>query len=407
MKSDIDALMKKRGLDAIFVTGGEGQNMLRHYMTNGAHISGGYVIQKYGAKPMLIINPMEAEEAKKSGYAIRNYKELGAYSPYYLPPQEQIEFWATCLREAGIDFGRIGVYGQGEIETYIELVQLANTHFEQYQFVGETGLTLFEEAFITKDAAEIETLKRVAVHTNEAMAAAWDFIASHKADASETVVKADGSPLTIGDVKRLVRVELLKRDLQDTGMIFAQGRDAGFPHSHGEDAMPLKLGQPIVFDLFPHEIGGGYYHDMTRTWCIGYAPPEVQQTYDEVMQAFDISLEMFGVGKPLYVMQEAVQDFFESKGHATSRSNPKTMEGYVHGLGHGLGLNIHERPSISHILRDDVWQAGNVVTIEPGLYYPDKGIGMRIEDMFIVSETGELISYTPFKKDLVLPLNGA
>ena len=106
-------------------------------------------------------------------------------------------------------------------------------------------------------------------------------------------------------------------------------------------------------------------------------------------------------------MQEAVQDFFESKGHATSRSNPKTMEGYVHGLGHGLGLIIHERPSISHILRDDVWQVGNVVTIEPGLYYPDKGIGMRIEDMFIVSEKGELISYTPFKKDLVLPLNGS
>ena len=286
------------------------------------------------------------------------------------------------------------------------MVKQANDHFEQYQFVGETGLTLFDEAFITKDADEIAIITRVAKDTNEAMAAAWDFIASHKADDSETVVKADDSPLTIGDVKSFVRVELIKRGLQDTGMIFAQGRDGGFPHSHGEDAMALKLGQPIVFDLSPRELGGGYYHDMTRTWCIGYAPPEVQQVYNEVMQAFDISVETFGVGKPLYLMQEAVQDFFEGKGHATSRSNPKTMEGYVHGLGHGVGLIIHERPSISHILRDDVWQAGNVVTIEPGLYYPDRGIGMRVEDLFIVSEKGELISHTPFRKDLVLPLNG-
>jgi Xaa-Pro aminopeptidase len=407
MKSDIDALMKKRGLNAIFVTGGEGQNMLRYYMTNGAQISGGYVIQKYGAKPLLIINPMEAEEAKKTGYAIRNYKELGAYSPYYLPAQAQIEFWATCLRAAGIAGGRIGVYGQGEIETYVELVKLANAHFEQYEFVGETGLTLFEEAFITKDADEIAIMLQVAADTNAAMAAAWDFIASHHADDSETVVKADGSALTIGDVKSFVRIELLKRGLQDTGMIFAQGRDAGFPHSRGDNAMPLKLGQPLVFDLSPREMGGGYHHDMTRTWCIGYAPPQIQKAYDEVMQAFDIAVETFGIGKPTHIMQTAVQDFFERQGHPTARSNPQTMEGYVHGLGHGVGLIIHERPAISHILHDDVWQVGNVVTIEPGLYYPAQGFGVRVEDLFIVNANGELISHTPFKKDLVLPLHKA
>ncbi|MDQ7036352.1 MAG: M24 family metallopeptidase, partial [Anaerolineae bacterium] len=353
MKSDIDALMKARNLDAIFVTGGEGQNVLRYYMTNGAALSGGYVIQKYGEKPMLIINPMEAEEAKKTGYAIRNYKELGAYSPYYLPAQERVEFWATCLREAGIESGCIGIYGQGELETYVELVKLANSHFVQYQFVGETGLTLFEEAFVTKDADEIAIMLSVAERTNDVMASAWDFIASHTADDSETVIKADGSPLTIADVKNHVRVELARRGLQDNGMTFAQGRDAGFPHSRGENSMALKLGQSIVFDLFPREIGGGYYHDMTRTWCIGYAPPQVQEAYDEVMQAFDIAIEDFAINKPLYTMQEAVQDFFEDKGHPTARSHPKTMEGYVHGLGHGVGLIIHERPSISHILRDD------------------------------------------------------
>ena len=284
------------------------------------------------------------------------------------------------------------------------LCRLANRHFEQYEFVGETGRTLFDEAFTTKDAQEIAVIQSVAERTNEVVASTWDFIAGHTTSADEVVVKADGTPLTIGDVKAYVRVELLKRGLQDTGMIFAQARDAGFPHSRGEADMALKLGQSIVFDLFPCEIGGGYHHDMTRTWCIGYAPPEVQQAYDDVMEAFDIALETFGVGKPMHAMQDAVLDYYEGKAHPTVRSDPQTAEGYVHGLGHGIGLMVHEAPYISHVRRDYVWQAGNVVTIEPGLYYPNKDFGVRVEDLFIVTEAGELISQTSFKKDLVLEL---
>ena len=138
--------------------------------------------------------------------------------------------------------------------------------------------------------------------------------------------------MTIGDVKDLVRRELMARGLEDTNMIFAQGRDAGFPHSRGEADMPLQVGQAIVFDLFPRELGGGYHHDMTRTWCIGYAPPEVREIHDAVMEAFDISVETFGLNKPTHLMQEAVQDHFENAGHPTTRSHPSTMEGYVHTL---------------------------------------------------------------------------
>jgi len=199
---------------------------------------------------------------------------------------------------------------------------------------------------------------------------------------------------------------LMVRGLEDTGMIFAQGRDAGFPHSRGEDNMPLQMGKSIVFDLFPREMGGGYHHDMTRTWCIGYAPRDVRDIYDTVMEAFDISVETYGLNKPTHLMQEAVLDYFEGKGHTTTRSDSRTMEGYVHSLGHGVGINIHERPSISHVRRDDVFEVGNAVTIEPGLYYPDRGIGVRVEDFFIVDDKGELISITPFRKDLVIPIEG-
>jgi Xaa-Pro aminopeptidase len=145
---------------------------------------------------------------------------------------------------------------------------------------------------------------------------------------------------------------------------------------------------------------------MTRTWCIGYAPPEVQQVYDEVMETFDIAVESFGLNKPTALMQEAVLDRFEANGHPTQRSEAGTQAGYVHSLGHGIGLQIHEKPNITHVRQDEIFRVGQVVTIEPGLYYPEKGYGVRIEDSFIITENGELVSITDFPKDLVLPLKG-
>ena len=103
-------------------------------------------------------------------------------------------------------------------------------------------------------------------------------------------------------------------------------------------------------------------------------------------------------------MQEAVLDYFEGAGHATIRSEPGAMEGYVHTLGHGVGIDIHEGPSISHMRRDDLCQMGNILTIEPGLYYPERGFGVRVEDLFVINDKGELESLTPFRKDLVIPL---
>ncbi len=184
----------------------------------------------------------------------------------------------------------------------------------------------------------------MAQRTNEVVAATWDYISGHRAE-GETVVKADGSSLTIGDVKRFVP-GLLDRDLEDTDMIFAQGRDGGFPHSRGEADMALQRGQAIVFDIFPRQLGGGYHHDMTRTWSIGYATPEVQRIYQQVMDAFDIAVETFRPGIEARKLQEAVLDHFESAGHPTGRSQPGTSVGYVHSLGHGVGGNIHRRPGI-------------------------------------------------------------
>lgn len=409
MKSDLDRLMAQRDLQALVVVGDETYSAPRDYLTNGAHVTGGLVIKKQGADPVMVVNPMEVEEAASSGLKVYSYHDLGWADLLKEAEGDRskanVRLWERALQAENIPTGKIGIYGTSDVNVYIDMVRDLN-RLNGYEFVGERGLTVFDEAYITKDADEIARLKKVAAGTSATLEATWDYIASHRAE-GDTVVKADGTPLTIGDVKRFVRRTLLDHDLEDTGMIFAQGRDGGFPHSRGQGDQPLQLGQAIVFDLFPREVGGGYFHDVTRTWCIGYAPDDVQQTYDTVMRAFEIVLETYEEpGQPTHILQDAVLDYYESLGHPTQRSQPSTTNGYVHTLGHGVGLNIHERPSLSHIQRGDKLQVGNALTIEPGLYYPDKGYGVRVEDTVIIDTNGMMVTLTDFRKDLVLPLRG-
>ncbi len=408
MKSDLDRLMRERDMDAFVVTGGEEFNAIRFYLSNGAHITHGSIFKSRGQEPLLVCSRMELEEAQKSGLQVRTDAELG-YQEHLAAAEGDsykatAQFWADVLSEMELSSGRVGLYGTWQINKTIALQEALRESLPQYEFVAEGNRTLFEEAMLTKDQQEINRLKSVAERANSVMESAWDYIAGLDVK-GEFLFDELGQQVTIGDIKSLVRRELMACGLEDTNTIFAQGRDAGFPHSRGEPDMPLKIGQAIVFDLFPREQGGGYHHDMTRTWCIGYAPPEVQEAYDTVMEAFDISVESYGLNKPTHLMQEAVLDHYEGKGHPTIRSDPRTMEGYIHTLGHGVGIDIHESPSISHTRRDDVFQIGNVLTIEPGLYYPDRGYGVRVEDLFVIDENGALVSLTSFRKDLVIPLS--
>ena len=410
MKSDLDRLMRERELDAFIVTGGEEFNSARYYLSNGAQITHGSIFKLRDKPALLVCSRIELEEARKSGLDVKTDAELGYYERLAEAENDGIRaaarHWSDVLRQLGLRAGRIGLYGAWQINKTIALYRVLRSELTDYEFVVEEKATLIEAAMLTKDADEISRIRSVAERANQAMQVAWETIAGLRAQ-GEYLLNADGKRVTIGDMKDLARRELMARGLEDTNMIFAQGRDAGFPHSRGDEDMPLRLGQSIVFDLFPRELGGGYHHDMTRTWCIGYAPAEVQAAYDTVMEAFDIAVEAFGLNKPTHLMQEAALDHFEAKGHATTRADSGAMTGYIHSLGHGVGIDIHEGPSISHLRRDDRFQIGNVLTIEPGLYYPERGYGVRVEDLFIIDENGELVSLTPFRKDLVIPLNSA
>jgi Xaa-Pro aminopeptidase len=255
----------------------------------------------------------------------------------------------------------------------------------------------------TKDEDEVERIRTMGKVTTEVVGLTAEFLTSHPVSNNMLLTK-DGLPLTIGAVKRQINLWLAERDAENpSGTIFAIGRDAGVPHSSGNNLDPLVLGKTIVYDIFPCEAGGGYHYDFTRTWCLGYAPDEVQKLYEDVLSVYKQIMSELVVGAECPDYQKRACDLFEALGHPTLRSNPVTQEGYVHGLGHGLGLNVHERPWFRKIAAQaDILAPGVVTTIEPGLYYPERGMGVRLEDTVWVRPDGEFEILAPYPLDLIL-----
>jgi Xaa-Pro aminopeptidase len=233
-----------------------------------------------------------------------------------------------------------------------------------------------------------------------------DYLTSRDVREDEVLLKEDGTPLTLGDVKGKISLWLAERGAVDVeGTIFAIGRDAGVPHSIGDPQDLMTLGKTIVFDIFPAEQGGGYFYDFTRTWSLGYTTPEAQSLYDQVHESYDQVVENLDLNASFIDYQRMTCEYFESKGHKTQLSTKAPLDGYVHSLGHGVGLNIHERPwSGLTASNDNILKPGVVITIEPGLYYPEKGMGFRIEDTYWVRPDGKIELLAEYPYDFVLPM---
>jgi Xaa-Pro aminopeptidase len=407
MKTDLDRLMAERGIEALLTLITETEDPYRAYLSSGAHFSG-MVIKKRGEPPVLIANEMERDEAAKTGLTVYTYNDFG-YADLLREHKSNAQaarpaWYRRIFEQLGIR-GKISLYGVADVnDVYNQILVFVGELKDLVELVpDEVRGSIFDQAVETKDAAELATLRDIGRRTSVAMRAAREWIGSHRAK-DGSVIQADGSPLTIGDVKRYVRGQLFEQGLEDPEqMIFAQGRDAGVPHSKGEDSAPIRLGQTIVFDLFPRE-PGGYFHDVTRTWCVGYAPPEVQAVYDTVMEAYRRSMAMCKPGVITSTVQQMVCQYFEEQGHPTVLNTPSTMEGYVHSLAHGLGLRVHEAPYFPTHGEKYRLQIGSVFTIEPGLYYPERGYGVRIEDTVCLNERGAVETLTDCPYDLVIEL---
>lgn len=412
MKSDIDALMEAQDIDALLITGPAFHNPPMVYLAGIGHLSQADLIKKRGAEAVLFHNPMERDEAAKSGLPTR---DLSDYRPADLLKQADGNLLkATILRyqrmltDLGITSGRIALFGKVDAGQAYAVFSGLEKAVPGLTFVGQLDDSLLLRAMATKDVSEVERIRRMGHITTSVVAQVADFLTSHRAK-RDVLVKSDGQPLTIGEVKNQINLWLVERGAENPeGTIFAIGRDAGVPHSVGNPEDVLRLGETIVFDIFPCEAGGGYYYDLTRTWCLGYARDEALALYDDVRSVYQeiIATLEVGVHCPEYQRQACM--LFEARGHATIHTDPQTQSGYVHSLGHGVGLNVHERPWFGrNATSEDRLEAGSVVTIEPGLYYPERGLGVRLEDTVWMRPDGKAEILSEYPLDLVLPIKRA
>lgn len=213
------------------------------------------------------------------------------------------------------------------------------------------------------------------------MRRAVDMIARSEIDGANRL-RLRGRVLTSEAVRREIARALFEQDCFCAEIIVAGGAQAVDPHEQGSG--PLRAHEPIVIDIFPQHLVHGYWGDLTRTVVRGQASPALRRMYAAVRAAQGAALARLRAGVRASAVHGAAAAEMKRRGFQTESRNGRPV-GFIHGTGHGVGLAVHERPSVS--VNADRLQSGNVVTIEPGLYYPDLG-GIRIEDTVVVTAGG-------------------
>jgi Xaa-Pro aminopeptidase len=203
-------------------------------------------------------------------------------------------------------------------------------------------------------------------------------------------LELDGEAFTAERLRAIVESRLLELGCVSEGAIIAPGKQAADPHMIGSG--PLRAGEAIVMDIFPQHKTTRYYADMTRTVSKGQPPAEITKLYEVTQRAQDAGIKALRPGVTGREVHELVEDIIWEAGYDTLRpgqqrsKNGGPPRGFIHGTGHGVGLEIHELPNVGRSGTKPL-APGDVVTVEPGIYLPELG-GVRLEDMLVITETG-------------------
>ena len=239
-----------------------------------------------------------------------------------------------------------------------------------------------------KTRSEIHCMNNVQNVAQTAMGHAATLI--RNAVVKKGILHVDGKPLTAEYIKYTMHCMLLEHGCSAEDTIVSCGEDTAIPHMTGTG--PLRSDEPIIIDLFPVHEKSGYYADMTRTFVKGEPSQEILEMYTALRDAKQLAISRIRSGVAGSELHQLVIDFFKERGYESD------TRGFIHNLGHGVGLQVHELPTVGP--SGIPLQEGNVITIEPGLYYPGTG-GVRLEDIGAVTKKG-FNNFTSFPEDLVV-----
>jgi Xaa-Pro aminopeptidase len=246
-----------------------------------------------------------------------------------------------------------------------------------------------------KSAAEVRKISAALTMAEVGMAEAMQVLRTAKIGRDRKLIYHN-LPLTSEKLRSVIDCAILQASGLPANTIVAGGRQACDPHERGSG--PLRAHEPIIIDIFPRSQKTGFFGDITRTVVRGRASEAARNLYDTVAQAQQLAFKKVRANAPTREIHRTVQDFFAQRGYRTGRRHGR-MQGFFHGTGHGLGLEIHESPRLGSASTGRL-RPGHVVTVEPGLYYPEIG-GVRLEDVALVTAHGAR-NLTRFEKVLEL-----
>jgi Xaa-Pro aminopeptidase len=398
-----DDEMRRRGLDTVLVVGESTLgNPELAYVTGTLIPRGGIFLKRIGQRPLLVVSNIDVGSAKRGRIRnVRTYSDYDYEKLLKLHGRERgyIKFLDLILQSLRTR-GDIGIYSRNE---FSHLLSVADSLRRLgYRVVGETDASLIESLRATKDPKEIDRIRDVGARAIRVVESTLEML--RKCTVSSGKLRLEHKILTVGMVKSRINVVLAEQDLMaPEGTVFAAGPSSADPHQMGIASEPIRAGVPIVFDLFP--VGtDGYWFDLTRTYVVGKPLPKVKRMFDAVLEVQTRMLDLMGEGVQASKMMSLACDLFERRRFKTIRAilrgdKDATKVGFIHSLGHGVGLTIGERPQLS-LFSDETLRKGNVVTVEPGLYEPELG-GVRIEDTIVITKKG-IDNLTPLEKELTI-----
>ncbi len=399
----LDRDLAEMGCSALLVVASSSRDPDLAPFVGRSHLGNSFLVAPRGAGPFLgFWTPMERDEAAATGLALLEPVELevgrrqeeGLAAPDFLAA-----IVARGLELAGVAPGRLALAGHGAAG----VLWGAGSRLAARGFTLVPGNDIALVFRKTKSPAELAAARAAAAGTGEALRAVARLLAAATArgeagSADGAELWLEGERLKVGRLRSEVARALAAHRLeQPEGNILAPGRDAAVPHSTGDDGRVLHTGEALVADLFPK---GALFADCTRTFCVGRPSEALARAHGTVLETLAAAHRESAAGVRGFALQESACVHLGEAGYPTPLSHPGTDVGYVHGLGHGVGHELHEYPSFrKQAGREGVLAKGDLFTLEPGLYDPAAGWGVRLEDLVALGDHG-LESLTPLPYDL-------
>ena len=405
MKARLDALsagLEELGCEALLVLAASAQDSdLAPFLPGPVHLGESLLVFPRGGEPRLgFLTPMEREEAAATGLDLLTPEDLDVSrwaselpEPAYFLARVMGRALDRCLPSPG----RIALAGHGQAG----VIQAACAALSGMGWSWVPGNALVYGARKRKEPAELSGLREAAAATSEALRAVARLLAAATvaSDSDDGELWLEGERLRVARLRAEIARVLAAQGLeQPRGNIVAPAREGAIPHSSGTQDRVLKAGESLIVDVFPK---ARLFADCTRTFCVDEPSEALRSGHARVCEALEEAHLRSGPGVRGWEVQEAVCARFTAAGYPTPISEPASTRGYVHNLGHGIGFDLHELPTFKKASgAEGVLRTGDVFTLEPGLYDPEEGWAVRLEDMVYLGEDGpEILTSLPYDLD--------